>query len=112
MYKPEENNNDKQVTMDDVFDEEEDNVDHTDVVDDGYVIVTIAYQFAMNDFKIKPTTELWKLMQSFCSMKSLDPDTVRFVYDGRRIRNNDTVESVGIVDDSIIDAITEQTGGY
>ena len=71
----------------------------------------MVYDFSNTSFRIKPVTKLGKLMQEFCRMKNLQFGEVRFLYDSQRIKEDDTVESLGIKDDDIIDALTQQTGG-
>ena len=45
-------------------------------------------------FKIKKHTPLQKLMQSYCGRMGLDPKTVRFLYDGEKVKDDDTAEKV------------------
>lgn len=48
-------------------------------------------------FKIKRTTPLKKLMDAFCERQGKQPSTVRFLFDGTRVRPDDSPESVRIV---------------
>lgn len=63
-------------------------------------------------FKIKKGTILKKLMDSYCQRQGISPQTVRFLYDGERIPEDATAESLGMEDNDTIDAMVEQTGGY
>lgn len=45
-------------------------------------------------FKIKRTTQLKKLMDAFCDRQGKIPATVRFLFDGTRVRPDDTPETV------------------
>lgn len=47
-------------------------------------------------FKIKRTTQLKKLMDAFCERQGKQPNTVRFLFDGTRVRPEDSPESVCI----------------
>lgn len=45
-------------------------------------------------FKIKRSTKLEKLMNAFCERQGKDPKTVRFLFDGQRVTQQDTPELV------------------
>lgn len=45
-------------------------------------------------FKIKRTTALKKLMDAFCERQGKNTNTVRFLFDGARVNQNDTPDSV------------------
>jgi len=45
-------------------------------------------------FKIKRTTQLKKLMDAFCERQGKQLSTVRFLFDGTRVRPEDTPETV------------------
>lgn len=45
-------------------------------------------------FKIKRTTKLEKLMNAFCERQGKDVKTVRFLFDGMRVHETHTPESV------------------
>ena len=47
-------------------------------------------------FKIKRTTPLSKLMNAFCERQGKTPQTVRFLFDGDRVRPEDSPASVSI----------------
>lgn len=55
-------------------------------------------------FKIKTTMPLRKLMDSFCSRKTLTRSQVKFSVGGREIQQEDTASKLGLTDDSVIDA--------
>lgn len=48
-------------------------------------------------FKIKRTTTLKKLMDAFCDRQGKQPSTVRFLFDGTRVRPEDTPDTVRLV---------------
>ena len=45
-------------------------------------------------FKIKRSTQLKKLMDAFCERQGKQISTVRFLFDGTRVRPEDTPETV------------------
>ena len=45
-------------------------------------------------FKIKKSTRLDKLMRAFCERQGKDLQTVRFLFDGTRVRGDDTPDNV------------------
>lgn len=47
-------------------------------------------------FKIKRSTQLKKLMDAFCDRQGKQLSTVRFLFDGTRVRPEDTPETVCI----------------
>jgi hypothetical protein len=62
-------------------------------------------------FKIKPTTKLSKVMEAFCQRHAMDRTGVRFLFEGSRIQDGDTPESLEMDDGDMIEAMIEQTGG-
>mmetsp|Transcript_39707 Transcript_39707/g.61977 ORF Transcript_39707/g.61977 Transcript_39707/m.61977 type:complete len:105 (+) Transcript_39707:57-371(+) len=62
-------------------------------------------------FKIKRKTNLKKLMDAYCSRQSLQADQIRFLFDGQRLRENQTPEELDMDDDDVIDAMLFQVGG-
>ena len=62
-------------------------------------------------FKCKPTTALDKLMKAFCQRQGIAINTVRFLFDGNRIRENQTPEQLEMEDGDSIDVVVEQVGG-
>ena len=63
-------------------------------------------------FKIKKSTQLKKLMDAYCSRNGVNPSTVRFLFDGNRIKENDTPIELQLQNDDQIDAMVEQSGGF
>ena len=62
-------------------------------------------------FKIKRTTQLKKLMDAYCSRQGIQANMCRFIFDGERIKDDDTPESLEMENGDEIDAMVEQTGG-
>lgn len=62
-------------------------------------------------FKIKKTTQLKKVMDAFCKRTGKESSALRFLYEGERINDTDTPESLDIGDGDLIEAHSEQVGG-
>ncbi|CAG8448154.1 13583_t:CDS:2 [Acaulospora morrowiae] len=62
-------------------------------------------------FKIKRSTQLKKLMDAFCTRQGKLLNSVRFLYDGERIREDQTPQELDMEDGDTIDVMVEQTGG-
>jgi len=62
-------------------------------------------------FKLKGTTKLSKVMAAYSSRNGLDKSSIRFTFDGTRINDNDTPDSLEMENEDVIDAMVEQTGG-
>ena len=62
-------------------------------------------------FKIKKTTQLKKLMEAYCQRQGLSNNQCRFIFDGERIKDDDTPETLEMDNGDEIDVMVEQTGG-
>ncbi|THG17384.1 hypothetical protein TEA_018732 [Camellia sinensis var. sinensis] len=62
-------------------------------------------------FRIKRNTQLRKLMTAYCDRQSLDPKSIVFLFDGRRIHAEQTPDQLGMEDCDEVDAMLHQTGG-
>ena len=62
-------------------------------------------------FKVKRNTKFIKVKMAFCSRKSLEPDSVRLVFDGERLIDEKCPEDLDMEDGDVIDCIMEQIGG-
>lgn len=63
------------------------------------------------DFRIKPTTQLGKVFQSYCERRTLNPNVVKFLFDGTRVHPSNTAKSLDMQDKDVIDCVIEQIGG-
>eukprot|EP00177_Eucheuma_denticulatum_P001945 GFKZ01003468.1.p1 GENE.GFKZ01003468.1~~GFKZ01003468.1.p1 ORF type:complete len:106 (+),score=18.64 GFKZ01003468.1:152-469(+) len=59
---------------------------------------------AEQEYKIRSTTTLNALMDTYCRQKRLPRGSFRFVFNGRRLNRNDTPDSSGIPDAGVIEA--------
>ncbi|KAF7340851.1 Ubiquitin-like protein SMT3 [Mycena sanguinolenta] len=62
-------------------------------------------------FKIKRSTKLSKLQGAYASKVGKDVSSIRFLYDGARINDDDTPASLDMEDNDTIDVMVEQVGG-
>jgi len=62
-------------------------------------------------FKIKRSTKLSKLQGAYANKVGKDVGSIRFLYDGARINDDDTPTSLDMEDNDTIDVMVEQVGG-
>ncbi|KAI9431223.1 small ubiquitin-related modifier [Lactarius indigo] len=62
-------------------------------------------------FKIKRSTKLAKLQGAYASKVGKDVGSIRFLYDGARINDDDTPATLDMEDNDTIDVMVEQVGG-
>ncbi|KAJ7226674.1 small ubiquitin-related modifier [Mycena pura] len=62
-------------------------------------------------FKIKQSTKLIKLQSAYASKVGKDVNSIRFLYDGVRINDDDTPATLDMEDNDTIDVMVEQVGG-
>ncbi|TRM66781.1 ubiquitin-related domain-containing protein [Schizophyllum amplum] len=62
-------------------------------------------------FKIKRSTKLSKLQGAYASKVGKDVSSIRFIYEGNRIHDDDTPTSLDMEDNDTIDVMVEQVGG-
>ncbi|KAI0044582.1 small ubiquitin-related modifier [Auriscalpium vulgare] len=62
-------------------------------------------------FKIKRNTKLSKLQGAYANKVGKDVSSIRFLYDGARINDEDTPASLDMEDNDTIDVMVEQVGG-
>jgi len=62
-------------------------------------------------FKIKKNTKLSKLQGAYAGKVGKDVSSIRFLYDGARIGDDETPASLDMEDGDTIDVMVEQVGG-
>ena len=62
-------------------------------------------------FKIRAGTTFARLFKAYYERKGVAPGSIRFLYDGKRLNEEQTPKSVGMENDDVIDAPRQQTGG-
>ncbi|KAH9308161.1 hypothetical protein KI387_036072, partial [Taxus chinensis] len=60
-------------------------------------------------FRIKRSTQLRKLMNAYCDRQSVDFNSIAFLFDGRRLRGEQTPDELEMEDGDEIDAMLHQT---
>lgn len=62
-------------------------------------------------FKVRKTTKMRKLFQAFCKRSNVDPSTMRFFFQGERIQEDETPESLGLKEGDKIESFVRQVAG-
>jgi len=62
-------------------------------------------------FKVKFTTPMGKLKKSYSERQGVPVTTLRFLFDGKRINDDDTPKALEMENDDVIEVYQEQTGG-
>merc|ERR1712146_262410 len=62
-------------------------------------------------FKIKTTTKFHKVLNAYSQRKGVDAASIRFTFDGQRIRPEQTPAEYEMEDEDVIDCMLEQLGG-
>lgn len=111
---------------DDVDEEEDDDVEDDDdddelpmdstVPDNAYIsgqttVLVNMWSGDQFDISLKSTTPLEKLMDYVCNRYDIVRTETRFSFQGRSIKPGDTLQSLNIPNDSVIDVFTQQVGG-
>ncbi|KAF9449204.1 small ubiquitin-related modifier [Macrolepiota fuliginosa MF-IS2] len=62
-------------------------------------------------FKIKRNTKLSKLQGAYANKVGKDVSSIRFLYDGSRLNDDDTPSTLDMEEGDAIDVMVEQVGG-
>jgi len=62
-------------------------------------------------FRVKMTTQLGKLKRSYAERVGVAVGSLRFLFDGRRISDDETPKQLEMENDDVIEVYQEQTGG-
>ena len=63
-------------------------------------------------FKIKKTTKMSKVFETYASRKGVQAASLRFLLDGERITGDQTPKQLELDDQDQIDCLLEQLGGF
>mmetsp|Transcript_6554 Transcript_6554/g.15164 ORF Transcript_6554/g.15164 Transcript_6554/m.15164 type:complete len:94 (+) Transcript_6554:40-321(+) len=63
-------------------------------------------------FKIKKTTPLRRLMETYCERLSIQMGNVIFLFDGQRLNPAQTPAELEMEDEDEVDAMLQQVGGH
>ncbi|KAN0133496.1 Ubiquitin-related domain containing protein [Lactarius tabidus] len=81
---------------------------------DGAATINVKVVSSSGDevfFKIKRSTKLSKLQGAYANKVGKDVNSIRFLYDGARINDDDTPNTLEMEDNDTIDVMVEQVGG-
>ncbi|EAU83554.1 hypothetical protein CC1G_04810 [Coprinopsis cinerea okayama7 len=95
-------------------DEEQNNATQEVKTEDANAPINVKVVSASGEevfFKIKRSTKLSKLQGAYASKVGKDVNSIRFLYDGSRIQEDDTPASLDMEDNDTIDVMVEQVGG-
>lgn len=62
-------------------------------------------------FRVKMTTQMGKLKKSYSERVGVPVTSLRFLFDGRRISDEETPKQLEMENDDVIEVYQEQTGG-
>merc|ERR1719430_137966 len=62
-------------------------------------------------FRVKQTTQMGKLKKSYSERVGVPVTSLRFLFDGRRINDEETPKALEMEQDDVIEVYQEQTGG-
>jgi len=63
-------------------------------------------------FRVKMTTQMGKLKKSYSERVGVPVASLRFLFDGRRINDEETPKALEMENDDVIEVYQEQTGGH
>jgi len=63
-------------------------------------------------FRVKMTTQMGKLKKSYAERLGVPQSSLRFLFDGRRINDDETPKQLEMEADDVIEVYQEQTGGF
>ncbi|XP_030076912.1 small ubiquitin-related modifier 1 [Microcaecilia unicolor] len=62
-------------------------------------------------FKVKLTTRLRKLKESYSQKQGVPPNSLRFLFEGQQISDRQTPKELRMADEDTVEVYQEQTGG-
>merc|ERR1711879_1031681 len=62
-------------------------------------------------FRVKMSTQMGKLKKSYAERVGVPISSLRFLFDGRRINDDETPKALEMEQDDVIEVYQEQTGG-
>ncbi|XP_014472672.1 PREDICTED: small ubiquitin-related modifier-like isoform X2 [Dinoponera quadriceps] len=63
-------------------------------------------------FRVKMTTQMGKLKKSYSDRVGVPMTSLRFLFDGKRINDDETPKQLEMENDDVIEVYQEQTGGH
>lgn len=94
------------------MDAKEDAKPGTEATQEGHINLKVKAQDGTEVFfKIKRSTTFRKLIDAYCKRQGADEQHIAFLYDGSRLRPDQTPDALEMEDGDEIDAMVHQTGG-
>jgi len=62
-------------------------------------------------FRVKMSTQMGKLKKSYAERIGVGVGSLRFLFDGRRVNDDETPKALEMENDDVIEVYQEQTGG-
>ncbi|XP_040584268.1 small ubiquitin-related modifier 1-like [Mesocricetus auratus] len=62
-------------------------------------------------FKVKMTTQLKKLKETYCQRQGVPSNSLKFLFEGQRIADSHTPKELEMEEEDMIEVYQEQTGG-
>merc|ERR1712032_646656 len=62
-------------------------------------------------FKVKKNTKMEKIFKAYATKKQIAAESIKFLFDGTRIKGHQTPDDLELEDGDEIDAMLEQVGG-
>lgn len=81
----------------------QDNASSTSEEKPSITIKVVSQNGQETHFKVRTTTPLQKVFDSYCVRQSLDEKSIRFLFDGNRISGDKTAEQLQLEDGDTID---------
>nr|GMD97305.1 small ubiquitin-related modifier 3 [Ipomoea batatas] len=63
-------------------------------------------------FTVRRNEALQTVLVGFCKLEGIEFETIRFLFDGKRVQECDTPEKLGMEEEDVIDAMEEMIGGF
>ena len=81
-------------------------------VQDNTITIKVVDDTNELSFKLKRNMPIKKVMDAYCKRNSKNRDSIKFLFDGNRLSDENTPESMEMEDGDVIDVVLEQIGGY
>lgn len=79
---------------------------------DDFVMINVRMQNgSVTKFRMRGGSPMLKLMEAFCARHNLLRDQIRFLYDGVRVRDDETPDSLDMDGEDTVDVFLFQVGG-
>lgn len=84
-----------------------------DAASDGTITIRVRDQTGEETFfKVKKSTRMEKVFNTYATRKGVPAGSLRFLIDGERINPNQSPEELDLEDQDQIDCMLEQQGGH